>query len=282
MARVEVPVTVIRTDGTPVNGATVAVTYRSTGATAPWYATETGGVGQTTPMTTDAQGRTTGWVERGAYNLTISGTGITTYVEPFDAAPGSDATVDSLWLPDNAVEQRHLKDNSVGTAEVKDGEITNGKIASGLDAAKLTTGTLPVARIPAGAIDIARLASGVGARLLGVALLNPFTIGANASVSLATMACAHNGKSAVAFAMITAHSIETTSATALKIYVDGANPQYPGGVGIGGARSASLAATYSSGVLTGNHNWSVSVENGNVPTTVIGHGHGLLAVFELY
>lgn len=98
MARVEVPITVITPAGTPVSGASVAITLRSNGSAATWYTAETGGVGSTAPASTDANGRIAAWVDRGAYNCTISGSGITTYVEAFDATPGGDQTVDPGWV----------------------------------------------------------------------------------------------------------------------------------------------------------------------------------------
>jgi hypothetical protein len=49
-----------------------------------------------------------GWVERGAYDIVISGSGITSYTEPFEAAPGGDQTVDVGWLVDASITQAKL------------------------------------------------------------------------------------------------------------------------------------------------------------------------------
>lgn len=109
MARAELPITVINaTTGVPVAGASVAVKYRSSGANATWWTQETGGTSSTAAITTDSAGRATGWFDRGAYNCTISGTGITTYTEPWDAIPAADNAADALWLPDNIIVARHL------------------------------------------------------------------------------------------------------------------------------------------------------------------------------
>ena len=110
MARVEVPVVVINSStGLPVNGAAVAVSHRSTGTPATWYSAETGGTSSTAALITDANGRVTGWVERGAYNLAVSGTGITNYTEAWDAAPAGDATVDSIWVSETVLLPGEIK-----------------------------------------------------------------------------------------------------------------------------------------------------------------------------
>lgn len=99
MARVECPVVVISaTTGLPISGASVAIKLRSTGANATWWTQETGGTSSTAAVTTDASGRVSAWVDRGAYNCVVTGTGITTYTEPWDASPASDAAIDAPWL----------------------------------------------------------------------------------------------------------------------------------------------------------------------------------------
>jgi microcystin-dependent protein len=104
MPRVEVPITVINgTTGLPVSGAAVAIAYRSSGTAAPWWTSESGGTSSTSAVITDAQGRVNAWVDRGAYNLTVTGTGITTYTEPFDAAPAVDGSVDAKWASSTLV-----------------------------------------------------------------------------------------------------------------------------------------------------------------------------------
>lgn len=99
MARVEVPIVVVNSStGLPVSGAAITLTRRSNGALVPWYTTETGGTGSTAAIITDSAGRVNAWVERGAYNLAVTGTGITPYTEAWDASPGGDSTIDTLWV----------------------------------------------------------------------------------------------------------------------------------------------------------------------------------------
>lgn len=96
--RTEIPITVLGPDGRPLAGAAVTVRTRPGGATATVYAAETGGATAPNPLTTNTQGQVTGWVDRGAYEATISAAGLTTYVEPFDSAPAADRAVDDAWL----------------------------------------------------------------------------------------------------------------------------------------------------------------------------------------
>jgi hypothetical protein len=131
MARVELPIVVINsTTGVPIAGASVQVKLRSSGANATWWSAETGGTSSTSAIVTDSSGRATGWFDRGAYNAVISGTGITTYTEPWDAIPASDNAADALWLPDNVIANRHLADNAVSTAEIADNAVNAAKIAA--------------------------------------------------------------------------------------------------------------------------------------------------------
>lgn len=141
MARTEIPLVALNTTtGAPVASAQVAITYRATGSTAPWYASESGGTPNNTPATTDAAGRLTNvWVDRGSYNLAVTGPGITSYTEPYDSSPGSDNSIDTAWLADlvitniklaaQAVTQAKLANSSVGTAQLIDGNVTKAKAA---------------------------------------------------------------------------------------------------------------------------------------------------------
>jgi microcystin-dependent protein len=100
VARVGIPTVVLdRATGSAVASATVTVRIRASNALASVYAAESGGspIGGSV-LTTDANGRVAGWVDRGAYKLTVSGTGIITYDEMFDATPGADGTVDPSWI----------------------------------------------------------------------------------------------------------------------------------------------------------------------------------------
>lgn len=94
------PHTILVTDtaGTAKSGASVTYRRRSDSALATWYSAETGGAGTTAAGTTDASGRHVAYFDRGAYKATVSGSGITTYDELFDVAPGGDGSVDTAWL----------------------------------------------------------------------------------------------------------------------------------------------------------------------------------------
>jgi hypothetical protein len=263
------------TTGLPVNGASIAISQRSTAAAVTWWTAETGGSSSTAAVVTDTSGRGTAWVARGAYNLTISGSGITTYVEPWDAIPASDLGGDTLWLPDLSV--------------------TNAKIASGLDAAKLTSGSLPASvygsnTIPGTALQdasvtVAKMAAGSGTRLLGAYPLLEYTLNASSTVTLtqpSNIAVTHNNKGGYAVML---HSFRATSATAagptFRIQVDAgvvASQAYSvtsvSEIGMG-----SIAYAYSS--LSGSHNWLVDItQTGG--STILGDGNGLLLLFEQY
>jgi microcystin-dependent protein len=94
MARIEVPIVVQNSEGQPVNGAAVQIKLRSNGANATWYTSEVAPTGSTAAVITDVYGRVNAWVDRGAYNAVITGTGITGYTEPFDALPATDQSLD--------------------------------------------------------------------------------------------------------------------------------------------------------------------------------------------
>lgn len=131
MARSELPIVALNTTtGLPVAGASVQVKFRSSGLNATWYTAETGGTSSTAAVTTDSAGRTTAWLDRGAYNCTISGTGITTYTEPWDSAPAADNAIDALWLPDNVIANRHLGDDVVTAAEIAAGAVGSSELAA--------------------------------------------------------------------------------------------------------------------------------------------------------
>lgn len=102
MARSPVYIEAKDSAGNVVAGATVRVKKRSDGTNATLYQAETGPTTISNPMTADSLGRALGWVDRGAYNVDVSGTGITLYTVPYDAAASADRAVDDVWLPANA------------------------------------------------------------------------------------------------------------------------------------------------------------------------------------
>lgn len=121
MSRVAIPITVIDPDGAAVSGASVEIRRRSDNALATIYQAETGSTTLANPVATNSSGRASGWLERGAYKATISGSGITTYTENIDAAPGADSGIDTPWLGP--------------------GVVTTPKLGTGTVLELLTTGT---------------------------------------------------------------------------------------------------------------------------------------------
>jgi len=92
MARVEIPILVTLNTGLPAVGASAQVNVRnSTPDTV--YAAETGGTTVTNPLTTDSMGRVEGWVDEGSYDIVVSGSGITTYTQRFEANRGDGTTL---------------------------------------------------------------------------------------------------------------------------------------------------------------------------------------------
>ena len=73
---------------TSVTGASVQVNVRDGGA-ATVYAASTGGSTLSNPLASDSAGRINGWLENGPHDLVISGAGITTYTERFEAVSGA-------------------------------------------------------------------------------------------------------------------------------------------------------------------------------------------------
>lgn len=276
MARVELPIVVINSaTGLPVNGASVAVAFRATGAPASWYPTETGGAASTAAVVTDSNGRTSAWFPRGAYNCTVTGTGITPYTEPWDAAPASDQAIDSLWVPD--------------------GSIGNAKLGTDLDAGKLTTGTLPAARIGANAIGTSNIADGSityqkmaassSLRFLAAVDLLPFSVGANGTAQLisgTSVTVTHNNRPCYVFFN---HFGQVGSATS-----GGVSFQVirNGSVNVGLPLNASKAAGalvfvsswLNAGTMSGPQDWSAIASLANNPTTWSSNSLGELVIFE--
>jgi hypothetical protein len=132
MARVRVPITVIDLAGNAVNGAAVHVKLRSSGASATVYQNETGPTTVTNPLSTDSAGRVSGWVERGAYKADVSGTGISSYTQEFEAAPAENRTVDSLWLPQADPFPTFVAEGGALPASPFDGQLINYQASAAL------------------------------------------------------------------------------------------------------------------------------------------------------
>lgn len=185
MARVELPVIVRNSaTGLSVSSAAITISQRSSGLPVTWFTTENGATSSTSAVITDANGRASAWVPRGAYTLTVTGTGITPTSQAWDAIPASDLGGDTAWLVDGAV--------------------TNAKIASGVDASKVTVGALPAARVGAlsvpgtamvdGAITLAKKVTGNGSKLLFASQLNGGNVAASEVALLSATNVTHTSK----------------------------------------------------------------------------------------
>jgi hypothetical protein len=142
MARVELLVTVdkiVTSNLQPVSGGSVQVNVRSTGTPATVYAAETGGTTVSNPLVTDAQGRVNGWVDEESYVLNISGSGITSYNQPYEAVRGS------LQV---AFPGDKLAVNTMPGDRILNASIPNTKLANGAVLGKhLSEGALPLGAI---------------------------------------------------------------------------------------------------------------------------------------
>ncbi len=100
--------------GQAIVGASVEVRNRASGTLADVFLAEAGATTVSNPRTTDAYGRVSGWLERGSYQLEISGSGLTSFTDYLDAAPASTGSVDTGWLADGAVTAAKIDSSLVG------------------------------------------------------------------------------------------------------------------------------------------------------------------------
>jgi hypothetical protein len=142
MARVELLATVdkiVSSNLQPVSGASVQVNVRSTGSPTTVYSGETGGTTVSNPLVTDANGRVNGWVDEGSYILGISGSGITSYNQPYEAVRG-DLSI--------AIPGTRVNTNTMPGDRLTDASITGAKIATGAILGKhLSESALPLGTI---------------------------------------------------------------------------------------------------------------------------------------
>lgn len=142
MARIELLVTVdkiVSSNLQPVSGASVQVNTRSTGSPATVYAGETGGTTVSNPLVTDSNGRVNGWVDEGSYVLGISGSGITSYNQPYEAVRGDM----SLAIPGTRVNTNTMPGDRLTNASVDGTKIANGAILG----KHLSEGALPLGTV---------------------------------------------------------------------------------------------------------------------------------------
>jgi hypothetical protein len=97
MARTPLYLEIKDTFGNVVPTASITVRKRSDNSLAVLYQAETGGTTLGNPLAADSLGRASAYVDRGAYNISVTGTGITPYTVPFDGAAAADRSIDSTW-----------------------------------------------------------------------------------------------------------------------------------------------------------------------------------------
>jgi hypothetical protein len=133
MARVELLVTVdkiVSSNLQPVSGGSVLVKLRSTGSPVPVYAAETGGTTISNPLVTDANGRVNGWVDEASLVLTISGSGITSYNQPYEATRADSLVViDGARVAAGTMPGSSIQNNSIPSTAYGPGSILGKHLA---------------------------------------------------------------------------------------------------------------------------------------------------------
>jgi hypothetical protein len=138
--RVEIPIVVLNDQSpyNPVAGASCTITDRSTAKTVTVFSDSGATNGELTqPLTSDAAGRISGWLPRGAYECTVTVPGRTPYSEPFDAAPGKDGGIDTAWIAGEAVTGEKIsstvKDAAAATPSLRTLGTSSTSAAAGND-----------------------------------------------------------------------------------------------------------------------------------------------------
>lgn len=138
MARGEIVLTVQTTAGPAVTGATGTVNIRG-GGLATIYAAATGGTTLANPVTTSANGRLDGWLDEGSYDVTIAGSGITTYTQSIEIVNGA---------AHNAFDGARIASATIPTAALAASAVTGAKVASQtITKDKLDPNVLPIGTI---------------------------------------------------------------------------------------------------------------------------------------
>lgn len=149
MARVELLCTVdkiVSSNLQPVSGASVLVKLRSTGTPVTVYAGETGGATVSNPLVTDAEGRVNGWVDEGSLVLTISGSGITSYNQPYEAARADQlVAIDGARVVAGSMPGTAITNASIPDTKLAVGAVTNRHLAE----SALPLGTIIALWLPA-------------------------------------------------------------------------------------------------------------------------------------
>jgi hypothetical protein len=133
MARHELLVTVdkiVSGNLQPVAGASVLVKLRSTGSPVTVYFNETGGTTVSNPLVTDANGRANGWVDEGSLLLTISGSGITSYNQPYEAVKADElVTINGARVSAATLSGAALVNDSIPNTKLAQGAVLGKHLA---------------------------------------------------------------------------------------------------------------------------------------------------------
>lgn len=152
-------------------------------------------------LTTDAAGRITGWLNRGAYEVVISVPGHPDYSEFLDSTPADDGSIDTDWIADSAVVTSKLAANAVTAAKIANTTITDAQISASAAIAysklSLGGGIVNTDVSPSAAIALSKLANVTAAQVLlgdgtgvvtGTALSGDATITSGGVITIASNA----------------------------------------------------------------------------------------------
>lgn len=198
MARTAIPIVVLDSTTNPptlVAGAAVVVQNRIDATPATVFAAEIGGGTRTQPLSTDLSGRVDGWLNRGAFIITITIPGRDPYSINHDSAPASDGGIDTVWIVNggvtsakiatDAVTAAKILDGTVGTSELANLAVTTGKLADGaVTSLKIADGTIQAGDIGDAQVTTPKVADGAitGPKVNADNLL-PWTININPIVT---------------------------------------------------------------------------------------------------
>lgn len=176
MARIKIPHIITAVDGVtgdlqPIQAALISIIDRLSAATHPVYPTESSNVASVQPLSTDAEGRVPGYVDRGAVTLTITLPGRSPYTLDWDATSGADGVITTACLADGSVSTVKIADSTitnaklgnsaVGTTKIADSAITTAKLAdSAVDSTKLANLSVSTAKLADSAVTEPKISPG--------------------------------------------------------------------------------------------------------------------------
>jgi hypothetical protein len=172
--RSEIGLVLFDPDGRPLSGASVGVLRRDGAAAIIWTAEDAGSpLGDETAS--DTYGRVEGWLDRGAYTLTISHPSITTFSIEWEAVIGRPLAMDQSWLAPDSATAAKIADDAVTEPKFANNAVGNSELAANaVDSTALASNSVGTTEIIDGAVSTAELASDVAFRAGNFGF--PFTI----------------------------------------------------------------------------------------------------------